>query len=385
MRNLINVQIPDPHFFSLKEKLWSIQIDENDHILSLNPMQSEISEIGEDWAGDWLSPRGIDLQINGGLGLAFTDLDFKQLPKLNEFLNLLWRDGIEAISPTLVSCSIESLRRSLAVIQLARKETCINRSKLLGAHLEGPFLSMNYQGAHNHNHFCLPSLSALDKRINGFEREIALVTMAPELPGSSEVIKRLNDLGILVSLGHSSANSNICRSSFDLGISMITHAFNAMPGLHHRDPGPVGEAISHGQISMGLIADGIHVHPNMVIILQKLARDSLFLVSDALSPYGLEAKQYQWDQRLVFIDEGVCRLDDGTLAGTTLSLLEGCKRLAKWTKDPSFAIWAATVSPRHVLEKGKGIKEFFVGHSLEKFLRWNLNFDSYSLNWKSAK
>ncbi len=387
MRNLINIRIPEALHASLNQQLWNIQIDENDSICALKPMLSGAAKYlhAEDWNGDWLSPRGIDLQINGGLGLSFTDLTFEQLPQLTKLLDLLWSDGVEAIAPTLVSCSVSSLRHSLMVFRKAREQCSLGRCKLLGAHIEGPFLSQAFKGAHDPKQLCLPSLDALNERILGFENEISLVTLAPELQGSMEVIRKLKELGILISLGHSAASTDESLASFQLGVSMLTHCFNAMPGLNHREPGPLGAALLQDEIALGLIADGVHVHPKVVVILHKLASNRLFLVSDALAPYGLQHNHSTWDKRDLFIEKDSCRLKDGTLAGTTLCLLDGCKRLAKWTGDPSSAIWAATVSPRLLLQKGKKIQEFFIGRSLKELLRWKFNLGSNLLNWKPAE
>ncbi len=384
MRTLKNIRIPSPSSDKTGNNLWCVRLNENEEIVSLNPLSSEFSIDGEDWKGDLLSPRAIDLQINGGLGLTFTEINLEHLPKLIELLDFLWAEGIEAIAPTLVSCSITSLRNSLAVFHVARQQISDSRCKLLGAHLEGPFLSKSYKGVHNKHNICLPSLNALDARIRGFENEISLVTLAPELKGAFELISRLKSLGILVSLGHSAADSKVCSSAFDVGIKMLTHTFNAMPGLHHRAPGPIAEALAHGGIAFGLIADGFHVHSRLAVMLHRLASDQLVLVSDALPPYGLNQKQFTWDNKLLIVDEGVCRLEDGTLAGTTLSLLEGCKRLARWTDNPASAIWSATIAPRLLFKKEAMIKEFFIGQPLNSFLRWDLNTGSHLLNWKPA-
>jgi len=246
-------------------------------------------------------------------------------------------------------------------------------------------LSKTYKGAHDVNYLCLPSLSALEERIKGFEDEIEICTIAPELSGSIDVIRRLKSLGIIISLGHSSADKQISGECFEAGISMITHSFNAMNGLHHRAPGPIGEALSRGGIALGLISDGIHVHPDMLSLLHRLASQQIFLVSDALAPYGLNTSQFQWGNRSLQIQQGICRLKDGTLSGTTISLLDGCRRFAKWTGNPSSAIWASTVSPRLILQKGKKIQDFLIGQSLKRLLRWNLSSCSKSLNWCVAE
>ena len=287
---------------------------------------------GDDWEGDWLSPMGVDLQINGGLGLAFPELSPADLPRLAELQELLWRDGVEAICPTLVTCGVAPLRQALSVLQQARREpagtAASGRCRLLGAHLEGPFLAPERRGAHPEQHLAVPSLEALQRRIDGFERDLALVTLAPELAGAEAVIAELRRLGVVVSLGHSAASETQATAAFAAGVGMLTHACNAMPGLHHRAPGPVAAALLQESIALGLIADGVHVAPTMAVLLQRLAPEQVVLVSDALAPYGLGEGQHRWDERLLIVEDGSCRLSDGTLAGVTLPLLEGGVRLA---------------------------------------------------------
>ncbi len=192
----------------------------------------------------------MDLQINGGLGLAFPELTPADLPRLHELLELLWRDGVEAICPTLVTCAGDPLRRSLGVLAEARRRPRPGRCRLLGAHLEGPFLAPERRGAHPPQHLRPPGPEALEDLIGGFsggpEADVALMTLAPELDGAGEVIARLRAAGVVVSLGHSAADEAQARRSFERGVAMVTHSFNAMPGLHHRAPGPVGAALRQG-------------------------------------------------------------------------------------------------------------------------------------------
>ncbi len=384
MRRITNARLPSPINSTFKKNLWWVLLDDGEVIVSIEPMPAGACMTGDDWGGDWLSPMGIDLQMNGGLGLSFPALKVQDLPKLFELLDRLWIDGVEAIAPTFVSCDPDVLQQSLEVLHQARKQHFDKRCKLLGAHLEGPFLSKKYHGAHRLEYLLEPSLNALDDQIKGFEKEIALVTLAPELPGASEVIQRLIDLDVVVCLGHSAADSQVSNQAFVEGVSMITHAFNAMPGLHHRAPGPLGEALHNSEIALGMIADGVHVHPKLAVMLQRLASERLVLVSDALSPYGLDEGLNHWDERLVFVEQGTCRLEDGTLAGGTLSLLEGCKRLAKWSGESSAAIWSATIAPRQVLDKKVEGLDYLIGQPLKKLLRWEMNHFDGELSWHQA-
>jgi len=371
MRWISNVRLPLTTRCSHGgDRRWRVAVDGDGWITALEPIPPGSSAAGDDWGGDWLSPAGVDLQINGGLGLAFPELSEADLPRLLELLELLWRDGVEAICPTLVTCGVAPLRQALAVLEQARQQHQNGRCQLLGAHLEGPFLNPSRRGAHPAQHIAAPSLEALAERIGGFEDQIDLVTLAPELAGASAVIGALRERGIVVSLGHSAAGEAEAEAAFNAGVTMLTHSFNAMAGLHHRAPGPVAAAALRGDIALGLIADGVHVHPSMARLLQRLAPEQVVLVSDALAPYGLGEGRHHWDERVLLVEGGSCRLEDGTLAGVTLPLLEGVRRLASWSGEPGRAIAAATVLPRRVLGDQRSCSAMLIGTPLRETLRW---------------
>lgn len=362
---------------------WRVGLDTDGLIAAVGAVPDGSQVAGEDWGGDWLSPAGVDLQINGGLGLAFPELVDDDLPRLRELLGLLWEDGVEAICPTLVTCAVEPLRQALTVLARARAEHRPGRCRLLGAHLEGPFLAAARRGAHPQEHLASPDAAALEQRIGGFssgpEGDIALMTLAPELPGSEAVIAALRERGVVVCLGHSEADEAQARRAFDAGVSMLTHSLNAMPGLHHRAPGPVAAAVLRGGVALGLIADGVHVAPSMAVLLQRLAPEQLVIVSDALAPYGLADGVHRWDARPLLVQNGSCRLEDGTLAGVTLPLLEGVARLARWSGSAGPAIAAATLTPRRVLGDRRPVEQLLLGRPLAELLRWREGPDG--LRW----
>ncbi len=383
MRRITDVRLPHRPGSHEPAGLHWLTLNDQDLITATGPMPAGGAMAGESWNGDTLSRRGIDLQINGGLGLAFTELSEQDLPKLLELLELLWRDGVEAIAPTLVTCAVAPLRRSLSVLRMARELHQAGHCHLLGAHLEGPFLAEARRGAHPLEHIAAPSVMALQERIHGFETDISLVTLAPEQPGAQELISHLQTLGITVALGHSTANAEQAARAFEQGVGMITHTFNAMPGLHHRAPGPLGEACRRGDIALGLIADGVHVHPTTAVFLQRIAGDQLVLVSDALAPYGLAEGEHRWDERVLLVKNGTCRLEDGTLAGVTLPLLEGSIRLARWSGEADGAIWASTMAPREVLGESLDDRSW-IGAVLSDLLRWTWNGSEDNLSWRVA-
>ena len=161
MHWLSNVRLAEATVCSHRAgRRWRIGIDGEERIAAVEPIPAGSTAAGEDWQGDWLSPPGVDLQINGGLGLAFPELTAADLPQLEALLDLLWRDGVEAICPTLVTCAVEPLRQALAVLRLARAAHRPGRCRLLGAHLEGPFLAPARRGAHPLGQLCAPSLAA---------------------------------------------------------------------------------------------------------------------------------------------------------------------------------------------------------------------------------
>lgn len=335
-----------------------------------------------DLESDWLSLGGVDLQINGGLGLAFPDLEASDLPRLKQIGDFLWQQGVEGYLPTIVTTSIEKIQRSLAVIAqyMATPESSktANTAQILGVHLEGPFLNYEKRGAHPAQYLLPLTIENIQRALGDYSQIVRVITLAPELDSSSQAIAYLRDLDIIVSLGHSQANAEEARTAFTQGASMVTHAFNAMPSLHHRQPGLLGEAIVNSHVYCGLIADGNHVCPTMLEIVLRASNyeQGIFLVSDALSPIGLPDGVYPWDERQITVTKGTARLADGTLSGTTLPLLVGVANLVKWGCNIEKAIAMATESPR----KAIALPGIDIGQRAS-LLRWHWNEAEQKLSW----
>jgi N-acetylglucosamine-6-phosphate deacetylase len=335
-----------------------------------------------DVQGDWLSLGGVDLQINGGLGLAFTDLELKDLETLDKICAFLWQQGIDGFLPTIVTTALKKIERSLEVINefIGKQKDKQRVAKILGVHLEGPFLNYAKRGAHPAKYLLPLTIDNAQKILDKFLHITKIITLAPELDETGKVIEYLYSQKITVSLGHSLATAEQAKKAFKQGASMVTHAFNAMPSLHHREPGLLGEAIINHDVYCGLIADGNHVCPTMIKILLQASNyeRGIFLVSDALAPIGLANGIYPWDTREIEITKGTARLKDGTLAGTTLPLLVGVKNLVKWKMcSVEQAIAMATESPR----KAIGLSGIKVGQ-LANLLRWHWDEDKENLTWK---
>ena len=336
-----------------------------------------------DLNGDWLSLGGVDLQINGGLGLAFPDLELKDLPKLSKICDFLYAKGVDGFLPTIVTTSIAKIQRSLAVLSefistQDTKEATKDTAKVLGVHLEGPFLNYEKRGAHPEQYLLPLTIENVKRVLGDYSQIVKVVTLAPELDDSGKAIDYLKKNNIVVSLGHSLATAPEAKQAFERGASMVTHAFNAMPSLHHRQPGLLGEAIINPNVYCGLIADGNHVCKTMLeIVLRASNYDAgIFLVSDALSPIGLPDGIYPWDEREITVTKGTARLADGTLSGTTLPLLTGVENLVRWGCDLEKAIAMATESPR----KAINLSGIGVGQPAN-LLRWHWD-ETKQLSWK---
>ncbi len=331
-----------------------------------------------DVGGDRISLGGVDLQINGALGLAFPDVRMDDLERLTQICDFLWKQGVDGFLPTIVTTSIENIHRSLAVFTEFMAHQPPHTARILGVHLEGPFLNPQKRGAHPSAYLLDLNLTLAIEVLSKYAETVKVITLAPELDLTGKVIPYLRSLDIIVSLGHSQANFDRAEQAFSSGASMVTHAFNAMPGLHHREPGLLGSALTQPHVQCGFIADGQHVHPAMLKVLIRAGRygAGLFLVSDALSPLGLSDGKYPWDDREITVIDGTARLADGTLSGTTRSLLVGVQNLVKWDIcDLDNAIDLATIAPRRAI----GMTDNYIGQSAN-LLRWHRDRDN-GLTW----
>lgn len=340
-----------------------------------------------DVAEDWISLGGVDLQINGALGLAFPDLQPDHLDKLDAICQFLWHQGVDAFLPTIVTTSVDNIQRSLRTIaefKIHRSQsTLAPTAQILGVHLEGPFLNPQKRGAHPAEYLLPLTIEQVKRVLADHADMVCVMTLAPELDTTGDVIPYLRSRGITVSLGHSTATAAQAQQAFDQGATMVTHAFNAMPGLHHREPGLLGAAIGHVAVQCGLIADGQHVVPLMVDLLLKASRETegLFLVSDALAPLGLPDGSYPWDTRQIEVRQGTARLPDGTLAGTTLPLLVGVQNLVHWgICSVAEAITLATIAPRRAIDCWQG----YEGQPAH-LLRWHRHPGSQKLTWERIR
>ena len=293
----------------------------------------------------WLAPGLIDLQLNGAAGLDLTSAESPALA-LEGVARTLASHGITAFCPTIVS-SPESVIVDRIRTYAARRIPRAAAS--LGAHVEGPFIDPRHRGVHDPRLLRLPSSEEIVRWL-GAGRP-ALVTLAPELPGACEAIAQLVAAGVVVSLGHSGADAEAGQAGLAAGARFGTHLFNGMPPLHHRQPGLVG-ALLASQATLGVIADGVHLHPlTLDLVVGRAGPRRVALVSDALAAAAAPPGESGLGEQTVISDGHSVRRADGTLAGSAM-LLDGCLRQARrWLAglSPAEVICMATTTPADLL------------------------------------
>lgn len=277
----------------------------------------EITDI-YDADGHYILPGFIDAHIHGYKGMDVMDSKVESLEGISQAIT---QNGVTSYLATTMTMSKEKIRKTLQTISNYMKNE-YKGAEVLGVHLEGPFIHESYKGAQKSEYIIPPD----DSIIEGFEPIIKVITIAPEVKGALAFIEKYANT-INFSLGHTSANYQIAIKAFEKGAMGTTHTFNAMTGLHHREPGVVGAALNSNCYSE-LIADKIHVNENLFQLLVKVKGiDRLMLITDCIEGGGLGDGEYTLGGQKVIIKDGKSVLEDGTIAGSVLKLNIGLKNV----------------------------------------------------------
>lgn len=308
------------------------------------PPQSQ-GDLVVDIHGKILAPGFIDIQINGGFGC-----DFSRNPeKVDLVARELLQFGVTAFLPTVISSSPSQYRSILP--KLRPRTFGTKGAAILGVHLEGPFFSSSYAGAHNPQ-FIVPSFNSAIETTYGDLQGVKLVTLAPEIPGGADLIKLLESRGILVAAGHSAATFDQIRSSTAMGIGLATHLFNAMSPYHHRNPGIVGAALIDPQLPYSLIVDGIHLCPETISLCWRCNPNGLILISDATEALGLPDGSYKLGTLEIELQGDQIYLSGSrTIAGSNLNLNKAVRLLHSIAKCSKVeALEAASLKPAKLIK-----------------------------------
>ncbi|MBB6672390.1 N-acetylglucosamine-6-phosphate deacetylase [Cohnella nanjingensis] len=298
-----------------------------------------------DGKGRLLIPGMIDVHIHGANGFDMMDGSEASIQAVSRACAAT---GCTSFLATSVSSSIEDL---IAMIRSVRR--VVGReagARIAGLHLEGPYLNPKRKGMQNEMYLRHPDLEEMKDLFEEADGLIKMVTIAPELPGGLELISFLKERGVVIAVAHSDATYEEAKRAFGAGASHVTHCFNGMRPIHHRDPGLVVAAFEEEHVSLQAIVDGVHLHPAIVRMMHRLkGADGMVLVTDALQAMGLGDGDYLFGGHRVTVSEGVARLTDGTLASSTVTMNEALRLTADSGIPLADAARMASATPARIL------------------------------------
>jgi N-acetylglucosamine-6-phosphate deacetylase len=321
---------------------------EGGSIGDVSPDDSLVGDADEvyDHGDSLLLPGFVDLQVNGAFGV-----DVPTEPsRVVELSEALLSTGTTAYLPTVIS-SPESLYEE--VLPKLAMEGRSSGAENLGVHLEGPFINLEKRGAHAAAHVVPPDPKLLGRLLD--LGPVRVITVAPELEGAGELMDLAASRGVLVSAGHSNAPFELAYEALDASVAGVTHLFNAMSAMHHREPGLPGAVFAHPRTVCGLIADGLHVHPEMVgLAFRMLGPDRICLVTDAISATGMGDGEYRLASRTIYMEGGVPRLGSGVIAGSVLTMNEAFRNILAFTGCTiAEAARMASTTPARLVGEGR--------------------------------
>jgi len=313
---------------------------------------SDMSEIpkGEnlDVAGATILPGFVDVHIHGAIGVDVMAASSEDLIQVSEFLAT---QGVTSWLPTLVPASDEEYRLAISAIDSA-SQAAHRGAKIVGVHYEGPFVNSHQCGALHREYFKTyrepRDVEALP--VPGATAAAKMITVAPEIDGGLELVKELHRRGWIISIGHTRADEFVLDQAADAGARHMTHFMNAMPQLHHRQPGPVGWGLSRHDVTCDIIADGIHLHPmTLRVLMQAKGSVNLSLISDAIAAAGKGDGDYQIWGETISVKDGRTSNLAGSIAGSVITMLDAVRLMRSLgTSDVEIA-WMASENPTQLL------------------------------------
>ena len=299
----------------------------------------------EDLDGALVIPGLVDIHVHGCAGADFSDGDYAGLVRMVRYLA---RRGVTSFAPASMTLPYDALDKAFHAAARLHREGLADGARLMGIQMEGPFLSREKRGSQNPAYLRLPDWDRFLRLYDAAEGLLRIVDVAPELPGAVEFTRRASEK-CRVSVAHTAAGYDQAAAVFDAGATHLTHLFNAMSGIHHRHPGPIGAASERENVTAELICDGIHVHPSAVRMAFRLFPGRICLISDALRCCGMADGSYSLGGQEILLSGGVARLTGGAIAGSAADLYQCMRRAVSFGIPREQAVWAATALPARVI------------------------------------
>lgn len=318
-----------------------------------------------DAGGRLLAPGLIDVHIQGAGGADVLDATPEALATIAQTCA---RTGVTSYLATTVYKPGQDNHHLKVASECVGHD--LGGARLLGIHLEGPFISQRKRGMIQPDCLIDPSPEALDAILSQTGDGLSMMTVAPELPGGLDMARALVDRGVIASLGHTHATYEETLRGFDAGINHVTHFFNAMPSLHHRDPGPLGAIFERSDVTVQVITDGVHLHPSVVrLTYAALGPERFVTITDGMQALGLPDGHYTYNDLPYEARNGTARYQDGTLIGTALGLNQMLARLVAFTGcSPTTAIHTVTENAASVLGLGQKTGSIQAGYDADLVL-----------------
>ncbi|MDL2288490.1 N-acetylglucosamine-6-phosphate deacetylase [Oscillospiraceae bacterium OttesenSCG-928-F05] len=287
-------------------------------------------------------PGLLDIHTHGCIGHDWATTDAAGYREMCAFYA---RNGVTSLLATFVTVPYATYMEKLPALATYVEEGH-GGARIEGIHLEGPYFAPAKKGAHNADDLRLPNLEEIRALLGAAKGHVRLLAIDPVQPGAVDAIRTLAaESSCTLSLAHTVATFDAAMAAFEAGATHVTHLFNAMAPLHHREPGLAGAAISHKSAAVELITDGVHVHPSFIAGLFRALSERLVIISDSLSATGLPDGKYALGNLDILIENGRATLPDGTLAGSTITLFEGLRRAVREGAPLEQAILSATAIP----------------------------------------
>ena len=317
-------------------------------------------------------PAFIDQHTHGAFGFDTMDASADNLEKM---ATAIASEGTAYFLPTTMTQSKQAILDALYAVNRLIDRHFEDGAQALGVHLEGPFISKRYCGAQPKEYIVEPDVELFDEFNKASGNNIKVVTIAPEEQNAQALIKRLKELGIVPSIGHTSAKYSDVINAIEWGAKSITHTYNAQTPLHHRDIGTVGSALLEDELYTEVIADTVHVStPALKLLIKNKPHDKVILITDSMRAKHLPDGLSELGGQKVIVKDGQARLEDGTLAGSVLKMNDAIKNITKLGVSLTDAVDFATINPAKCLGLSDKIGSIKVGKQAS-FTVINNNFD----------